>query len=779
MPSLDQKPSKYISFIQKHSITTIIIVGIITLFSVFLLTRLELDASTSSFISQPEGSFQIPLEADPVYVSNFVVFLESDDLFNPDALTAITSAIDKTLEHYSIGSSLSAFDFVTLEKRGTRLAITPMSDHEHGTIWSTDEAEVFRTRLMNDDIARGLLVSEDGKALLINFPMMELDAGKNAEALEYFAQAWAPVEPFASVLFHGGAPIAERLSFYLSRDLSVLLVLSLLVILLVYYLSFRAKRAMFVPFSLSIIGIVWALGAMVLMGFKLTLINIITPCLVLTLGSSYSIHILTEYYSCYQLGVKNYVGVAVTRISRTIFLACLTSVIGFLSLLASTTSAFVEFGISVSVGIIICAILSVTYLPAVLTVTSAPKMKQMTHFSTGFGARIIKRISVAAVKYWKLFLIVFGCIIVGFFLVKNHIRLDANYMSYFPKNDPFIENSVYLANRMGGVNDAYITLDAPQGESGYFLQPEVISSIRNFEQRIMEESPDVRHILSFPTYISFMNKVYSGDDEIPSSPGLLLMLSRSITLISNQLSLPAITMLINPDATQMTITLRVYDSQEKDLQTIASAQRVEQTIIRLTAEMLPSAIDVHIWGEGIDAALASTSLKNDQTQSTLLSFLLVFLITLISFRSLRSGIFSLVPILVGVLENYIFMFFTKIPFDMVTIGFSCVTVGVGVDNAIHFLIRYNSIRREKPKGTSVYDILQESIEKTGKPIILSTLSIVAGMCMLIFGSYTPIRYFGILVSISLLNAMLATIFIMPACIIVYEKFIGALKRRRS
>jgi hypothetical protein len=228
----------------------------------------------------------------------------------------------------------------------------------------------------------------------------------------------------------------------------------------------------------------------------------------------------------------------------------------------------------------------------------------------------------------------------------------------------------------------------------------------------------------------------------------------------------SIDMLLNDDATRMTITMKVFDSEEQDLQTVGSAVRVEKAISTYLS-VLPRDITVNIWGDGNDAIRFSKTIMDDQTKSTVVSFVLVFIITLISFSSVKYGLFSVIPILIGIMTNYIIMFLTGIPFDLVTIGFSSVTVGVGIDDALHFLIRYNNKRKDNPSD-SIKLQLDKTIRETGRPIILTTLSIVTGLAMLSFGSYTPIRYFGILVSVSLITTMLATLFILPPVIIATE-----------
>ena len=129
-----------------------------------------------------------------------------------------------------------------------------------------------------------------------------------------------------------------------------------------------------------------------LLGYNLTIVNIITPAMVLNLGSSYAIHVISEYFAGHEIGRG--VIASTRKILRTILFACLTTVIGFLSLLTSKTGALKEFGISVAIGITSCAILAATYLPAVLSLVRKPKVHHIKTYRRGYLASIVNGINV-------------------------------------------------------------------------------------------------------------------------------------------------------------------------------------------------------------------------------------------------------------------------------------------------------------------------------------------------------------------------------------------------
>lgn len=724
---------------------------------------------TDTQIKQPSATDSAST-AEIYYESNYVVMIESDDLFRPELLTAIDIAIQNMSTESGIGDCFSIFNFITIDKRGTRLSPIALNPHTGTSAWTQAEAELFKQRVENDDIIQNVLISGDQTAILLEFEATAVSDATLASYREYFR----PLEEFgATIIVNGGLVINERVNYYLSRDMVLLLSLCFIVILLSYYLSFRSKRSMLIPFSLSVIGIIWTVGTMSLLGYAMTIINIVTPCIVLTLGSSYSIHMLNEYYSSF----NSHSGPEGTnRIFKTIFLACITTISGFLSLLISEMPAIREFGISVSIGIAYCAILSFTYLPAVLARTVQPKQKQLNIFSTGLLSKIVCSVGKSVTIHWKAILVIFLAVFAGFCYAQPRINVDANYMSYFPKSDPFGQESRHFANKLYGTDPYYVTITAPEGEKNFFQNPDNLKKVFLFEETIQRESDDIVHTISFPSYISFMNRVYNGDNSIPDSPAMMNLLSRLMVLLKQQMPDSILDMLINPEGTKLTIMIQQYDSSSKDLGTVSSFARIEETLKR-NLSLLPNDTTIEITGNPTTNLRFSNTLLGDQTKTTVLSIILVFIIATIAFKSIAYGAYTLVPVLSGSMICYIFMFVLQIPFDVVTVSCITIAIGAGVDDAIHFIFRFKQQKQIDEKRT-VTEILQRTIQETGRPIILTTISIVAGMLVLVFASYTPIRYFGILMSVILAGCMISTLTILPAMMIGINHLGALVKKKR-
>lgn len=554
--------------------------------------------------------------------------------------------------------------------------------------------------------------------------------------------------------------ITVKILDYLVRDIVTLVGLCLFMILIVYYLSFRSKRSVLIPMSMSLIGLVWTFGVMGILGLDLTILNIVTPCMVITLGSAYSIHVLSEYYSSFQ-GDKEKGVLGIKRIIRTIIFACLTTVCGFLCLCFSDVVGLVEFGLAVSVGVILCAILSCVYLPAILALVSMPKERQLKSYTEGFMAKLIALISRTVTRHWVVFLLLLLVLAVAFISVKDKIPMDSDYMSYFPDSDPFGAETKYFAETIGGITPFTITIEAPSDEKGYYLKKENLENAWAFEAAL-KRSPDVLQVISFPQYVSFANSVMNDEEGIPTSQGLVTMLSRLVQIMQNQTGM-SLSSIMSEDGNKMSIICQCWDSKEDALNTTASIARFYALVLD-NLDILPDGTRVTISGSPIVSLKFSNMLFADQERSTVLSVLVVFALCALSFRSISKGLLTIVPVLAGIMINYVFMYLASIPFDLITVTFTSIAIGCGVDDAIHFMLRF------RQHGDMEYvEAIKKTLIETGRPIILSTVSIVSGMMMLTFASFMPIKYFGLLMSISLFGCMASTLIIMPPVMILHHK----------
>jgi uncharacterized protein len=184
----------------------------------------------------------------------------------------------------------------------------------------------------------------------------------------------------------------------------------------------------------------------------------------------------------------------------------------------------------------------------------------------------------------------------------------------------------------------------------------------------------------------------------------------------------------------------------------------------LQAEYVPPEVEIQRWGPLLRYLPLSDLLQRDAVRSTVIAALLIVAITAAGFRSLLYGLYAVIPLVTGIMINVLFLYVTGIPLDALTIMVSSIAIGVGVDDAIHFLIQF---RRQWAKGTlDIRTAVTRTMNITGRPIVLTTLAIDGGLIVLGFGVFKPIVYFGLMVIITLSAACLGTVLVLPAVLSV-------------
>lgn len=730
--------------------TLIALVLCITLFFVFQMRNLETQSDVEGLL--PDGLVEESYDT-------LAVLIKGDQLFTLEGLALFQKCINELERELSAVRVIEPFSHITLSRSGRRLVPVPFSPGGIAPL-NDKELEIFLGHLESDPFAVGLLTSKDIDALTAYLFIPK--GASYLESEEIIAEVLAPLEDDFELVLTGTIPFSARTESYLSRSFPKLMIMVVLTILLSYYLGFRSRRAVFLPVVLIITGTVWSIGAMALAGFKLTMVSIVSPPLVLTLGSSYSIHILNEYYRHVALGENRQRTIinAVGEVSGTVLMASLTTLTGLLCLLLASIEETREFALTTSFGIISTALLSLTLFPAFLVLQPELSKDRIRNVSSGALNGFFSDHGPRLVKQKKTSIIIPLILMSAFIFLYPMVSFNTSPSKYFPSNSKVIKDMREFAGSIGGIDEMSIRLKAPDGEAGYFLRPDVLTKVYKLEEKLVDLD-DVSYLLSFPSYAGFASKVMTGKNGDFSSRGLVLLVSKLFSSDDGNKGFA------NKDYSEIQLSIRVYNKSEERSIDEEDTLRILNSLEIVLSESIPSEIEWELKGMSLLFLDLSRQMRSDFIRSTLAAILAIWILTSLSFRSAFMGLMSLVPLLAGISASFILMAAFRIPLDMATIMVSCLAIGVGVDDAIHLLIQYRRQVALYP-GDPV-KALSGTLQLTGRPIILTTLSIVSGLLFLSFAQFQPIRYFGLLIVFTLSAACLATLFILPPLLLMREE----------
>ncbi|MGL1892354.1 MAG: efflux RND transporter permease subunit [Spirochaetaceae bacterium] len=754
---------KLINFCITHSKSCIVFFLIATIILGWFASSVKIDSNLKNVLPKDgKTSFE---DLDSYLFIGYSI-KEGEELFSLESLNVLNDVISDIESLPEIKDTISLFNTETLlvGSSGRLISGTTLPGGKFPT--NIEELELFKERVLNNPFFENFLVADGGKYIITIF-LTTAESENNLLFNNRVGEIVTPLREYVDVSVAGDLIIINRAEYYLTRDFSTLLVAALIVMLVILFFSFRSRRALLLPVSVVLIGVIWTLGFISMAGFTLSVVTCVVPALVLTIGSSYTIHVLNEFYRNApddSKGDRKWISDAVNHVNKTILMASLTTIIGFLSLLGGSQPVIKEFALSVSFGVASTAFLSLFLLPVIFSMLKDPTSLHLEVTKEGMLTKVISSVGLKVSKF--RYLIVTIGVIIGlstFYFIPKLI-IGSDYYSYFPSEDQAIKDLLHVTKMSGGTTWINLTLEAPDGTEGYFGTYEGLELLSDIENEI-KESSYVYDVVSMVSYLKKINKLRFGTYEVPKRKGLIILLKKAFdNMLSSNDGMFKEATLVEDNYNEVTFMIRIYD-KEKEIPVIENDFPI--LLDTIETALIPSGklgINSNLWGVGYVASTVSRILLKDQVLTLIISFILVFFVACVYFKSFYYGIVTIIPLITAVCTNYIFMVILNIPLDITTIMVSSVAIGVGVDDAIHFLIQYKYQLKQYPDD--INKVLYNTFKITGRPIVLTTISIVAGMLVLVLASFVPIGYFGILVSLSLIGALIGTLLFLPGVLVI-------------
>ena len=741
-----------IKFSVEHPWVIIIVSLLVTVLFAIPLANLQIQADVETLIPEDMDELEENISGTEDSFDKLLIMVKGEDLLTVDNLQLLESVFNNLRNELPVIETADPFSMMTLSKSGSRLTAVPMSPGGKAPA-NEEDLSVFKERLDNSRFAPGLVSSGDRDALAVYLIVEKTD--QYIEQMDRVNAILSPLNEKLEVSVTGTSPFSAETERFLTTGFARLLVLVLITILISYYIGFRSKRAVFLPITIVISGAIFSLGIMSLAGFELTMISIISPPLILTLGSSYSIHVMNGYYSSASQELykdkKQLIIESVNSISGTVMLASFTTLIGLMSLLFATIRQTREFAVATALGIFFSAVLSITLLPAFLSLQPVPHKKRLKTLAEDPLSRFLKRFGASLAKAGWQTVVIILVITAVFLILTPKVEFNTSPSKYFPSSSGVIKNLNSFLRELGGYEELEIQLKGP--DKDYFLQTDVLNNISEIENDFAS-NPDISYVFSFPQYLDYASKVMTGKEHNFESRGLNRFISKIFSTANPDSDM------INKDFSEISILLRVYNSSEMMPIDEKDTRNLMNGIRGILDEKLLPEIQWELHGTSLGFLKLSEQMRRDFLVSTLAALVMIGITATIAFKSAVKGLLTLVPLLMGIFSSMILMVIFKIPLDMTTIMVSCITIGVGVDDSIHFLLQHKKYEREYPDDA--VKAVQQTLLHTGRPIVITTLSIVAGLVFLSFAKFQPIRYFGLLIVFTLLTACFATIFLLPS-----------------
>ncbi|MGA2975233.1 MAG: MMPL family transporter [Spirochaetia bacterium] len=754
-------PERVINFSVHHAPWVVIATFAATIVFAWFAVKVRINPDFVSFLPQNAEVSRIMKEYSGTTESMdvLVVAVAADssggDVFAPDRLSAFSEAVNAISAQPDILSVVSPFNLVSFGRENGRLAIRPMSTG--GAAPAAAEIPDFRARLAEAPYAKNLVISTDGTMLIAYFQAKHKssfqDLMKAVDTVTAGLRA-KRLSPYVTGLVPGNVQV----SFYLTRDLTRLLLLAALIIILCYAASFRTLSGVFLPLISVVFGTLWTVGFMGMMGYSLSLVSVVAPPLIMIFGNEYNIYSSSELQ---RLGraegaPPGWIEQASHNVAKPLIMAFLSTVVGFLSLCVTEINATREFAIATSFGSLACAFLALFFLPAMFALLKPSAPHRRIRGET--FPRAMRAVALFTQRFPAVVLAATAAVIALFALTWPKLIFNTDAGNFYPQNDRVLRDTYAIYAKAGGYEQLFVSFDAPNAAPGFFLDAGALAKVEKVE-RALRANPDITYAISLPDLLRRINIAATGRDELPTNRAVISMFSRLLAAAGgSSASGSVLGNLVNKDFTRITLSFRIYNAETGRYMGEVRFRSLLASM-RKTLEENPIGAKPVIWGDLMRILFFTESLRRSLFLSIAISTLLILVLTVFVFRSFLHGAYALVPLAQGILLNFSLMALLHIPMDVTTIMVSTIAIGIGVDGAIYLVIQFKRETARFPADPSL--ALQETLAVIGRPVLISSLSIVAGLLVFLTAAFRPIMYFGLLVMFTLLATAGGTLVTLP------------------
>jgi len=651
--------------------------------------------------------------------------------------------------------------------------------------------------IVSSPVFRNFVISEDGKTSGVIINIKKEDLSKNFEKkskkeIEIYKDSIKKqnhqniveirdiIKSYEDIgkIHLGGIPmIADDMMSFIKSDIIVFGIGVFLFIIATLWFVFRKIIWIIVPISSCFFSVVIMTGLLGLLGWKVTVISSNFIALMLILTMAMNIHMSTRFLQLKEeLPNKNIlelVTLTTNKMFWPILYTVLTTVIAFLSLIFSEIKPIIDFGWMMTLGLVTSFIITFTLLPTLINFVPKENIslkKYKDSIITSFFARISQNNN-------KIIFTITGAIIILSLIGISRLEVENSFINYFSKKTEIYKGMKLIDEKLGGTTPLEVILKFPKKENSkiddedefedwdsedgqndekyWFTKDKIdkIASVHNY----LDDLPQVGKVLSFSSIIDVATLLNNNKPLGTLEMGVLY--SKIPESIKTEIIDPYISIKDN----EARINLRIIDSQEN----LRRNDLIKKINYDLKNKLGLKDNEFKLAGVLILFNNLLQSLFKSQILTLGLVMIGIFGMFLILFRNIKLS-------LIGVIPNFIAAFFIlgiigllNIPLDMMTITIAAITIGIAVDNSIHYIYRF----KEEFSNSNDYNKTLVLCHSTvGKAILNTSITIVFGFSILVLSKFIPTIYFGIFTGLAMLLAMISVLTLLPALILLIKPF---------
>ncbi len=653
---------------------------------------------------------------------------------------------------FVLNDSLQRFDFVPLIKH-------PIKNQQ--------DVDSIKADFLNLPFYEGIIYNKETGAnvMAITFTKKDLNSKRR---LEIVAQIRVLAEEFATKhkveMHYSGMPyIRSQIMTKVSHEMTLFLILAILVTAFILWVFFRSGNVVFFSLIITAVGVLWSMGIMHLFGYKITILSGLIPPLIMVIGLPNCIFLINKYHSEFVAHGNKIKAItrSIETIGVTLFLANITTSIGFGVLYFTKSSMLVEFGSVAAISVMATYFITLVLVPVVLAMLPTPKEKHTKHQD---GKIINKALDMVdhLVQKRRMAIYIATTVLTGIcFWGMSFIDMNGYVVDDLPKKDPIYTDLHFFEKNFNGVLPFEISIDTKKENGLFENNAKALYKIKAM-QRMLEEYPIFSKPLSIVEAIKFSYQAYNeGNPKYYKLPGVsdlktLSEYSGSLKGQNNKLAKFI-------DSTKQTtrVSYQVADIGSKKMKELMAIVRP-----KIDSIFSPNEYKVSLTGHSLVFLKNNDYLLSNLLESLLIEIILIAIVGIALFRSVRIIILSKLPCLIPLVITAGIMGFLDIRFKPSTILIFSIAFGISSDGTIYFLTKY---RQELKKISNAPAAISAAIKDTGLSMVYTSIILFCGFSIFAASSFGGTVALGVLVSLTLLISMFTNIILLPAILLSIHK----------
>ncbi len=603
------------------------------------------------------------------------------------------------------------------------------------------------------------IASADGTAISLYIPIQKKNMSYR---IARQIRAILDRELLAGQTYHlAGLPVAEdTFGHEMFIQMAVVAPLAFMVIMILAFLLFR-KIAFLLPIGMdAMFAVIWAMGLLIGTGNTVHIMSSMIPVFLMPIAVLDDVHVLSEFFDRYRaLGDKRRALLeGMQPLYRPMLFTSLTSAVGFASLALADIPPVRVFGLFVAFGIMAAWLFSMTMVPAVISLMSEEKLKKIVseegRDSSSILDRVLKPIGRFSFSRARTVLVLALVVIVAGIAGVMQIQINDNPVKWFKKGHPMRVADNVMNRLFGGTYMAYLAVEAKQ--PGAIKRPEVVAYLDQIQTNL-EKNSLVGKTSSVADIVKRINLVlHDNDKTYHKVPDTSEAVGQFLFLFQSSGDPNDLDNFIEREARQANIWIQMKGGDNQQMTEVES--ELESFIKK---NPLPEGITRHWSGPTYINKVWQDLMVFGMLKAILGSFLVVFVLMVIEFRSLTLGLLSMVPLSVSILLSYGLIGWAGKDYDMPIAVCSSLSLGLGIDFAIHFIQRY---KMHYAKTGDLAETNRYMFGDPGRAIARNAIVISLGFLPLVLSSLTPYVTVGLFFALLMAFSTVSTLLVLPAAL---------------